>query len=239
MEFTQLKANIRETSGKGAARALRRNGRIPAVFYGQGTETFSLSVDSKDLEQVMKTSATSQVIVNLVLGDGSDTRSAMLKDLQVHPVSRNMVHADFYGVAVDRKIKVMVPVETVGKAEGVEMGGVLQLVRRELEILCLPLEVPESIKIDISGLNIGDSVHVEEIPVEGAIEILSEVNFTVLTVVTPKKEEEEEVETEEEEGVEGEEGEEGEEGKEGEEGEEGKEGKKGKEGKEGKSEKGK
>ncbi len=217
MELLDLKVNKRETRGKGAARELRRRGHIPAVLYGAGIETVSLSVDVADLELVYKKSGSGQLLVNLDIPDMDAPMSAMVKELQTHPVSQNYLHADFYEVSMDRKIKVNVPVVATGKSIGVEMGGIMQLVRRELEMLCLPLEIPESIEIDITDLEIGDSVHVDDIPLEGDIEIIHDVNFTVLTVVAPKVEEE----PEEEEDLEGEEGVEGEEGAEGEEGEAG------------------
>ena len=123
----------------------------------------------------------------------------MVKELQTHPVSRNFLHVDFYEIAMDRKIKVKVPIVTTGIAKGVELGGVLQIIRREIEVLCLPFEVPESFEIDISDLDIGDSIHVKDISQEGEIEFLEDEHFTVVTLLTPKIEEEEEPPEEEEE----------------------------------------
>jgi len=168
-----------------------------------------LTVNTKDLEQALKSNAVGQVLFSLKIGNGeASTRSAMIKELQVHPVSQLYLHADFYEIAMDRKIRVRVPVRTTGKSVGVEMGGLLQLVRRELEVMCLPLEIPESIELDVSDLAIGDSIHVEDIQSEGNVEIPADMNFTVLTVSSPKIEEEEveeeEVEVEGEEGAEGE-----------------------------------
>jgi large subunit ribosomal protein L25 len=126
----------------------------------------------------------------------------MIKELQTHPVSRNFIHIDFYEINMDRKITVKVPVVTTGVAKGVELGGILQTVRRELEVECLPLEVPESIVIDISDLDIGDSIHVGKISLEGEIEILDDEDYAVVTVVSPRLEEAEEPEEEEaEEGI--------------------------------------
>ena len=123
----------------------------------------------------------------------------MVKELQTHPVSRNFLHVDFYEIAMDRKIRVKVPIVTTGMAKGVELGGVLQIVRREIEVLCLPFEVPESIEIDIADLDIGDSVHVGDISPEGEIEFLEDEHFTIVTLLSPKLEEEEEPTEEEEE----------------------------------------
>jgi len=205
LELIELNATIRRTTGNSAARALRRDAQIPAVLYGPNTESISLAVDTKDLEQALKFNPAGQVLFDLKIeNDEAATRPAMIKELQVHPVSQLFLHADFYEIAMDRKIRVRIPVTTTGKSVGVEMGGLLQLVRRELEVLCLPLEIPESIVLDVTDLTIGDSIHVEDIVAEGNVEIPADVNFTVLTVGSPKIEEEE-VEEEEEE-VEGEEG---------------------------------
>jgi large subunit ribosomal protein L25 len=116
--------------------------------------------------------------------------------LQQHPVSGNFLHADFYEIDMKEKIAVMVPIITVGKSKGVEMGGLLQVIRREIEVLCLPTEIPESFEIDITDLEIGDSVHVDEITTDETVEIPYDVNFTLLTVVSPKIEEEPEEEDE-------------------------------------------
>ena len=133
-----------------------------------------------------------------MLDDGKTTKPAMIKELQTHPVSSDILHVDLYEIAMDRKIRVSVPVTTTGKSIGVEQGGMLQLIRRELEVFCLPNEIPGTISIDITNLDIGDAIHVEEIPLAGNVEIPHEVNFTVLTV-TSRKVETVEAEEEEEE----------------------------------------
>ncbi len=204
MELLELNANIRTTVGNGPARRLRQSGQIPAVFYGPGTEPVLLSVNISDFDQVLKKSRVGQLLLNLVIQDGETyTRSVMVKELQTHPVSRNFLHVDFYEIAMDRKIRVKVPIVTTGKSKGVELGGILQIIRRELEILCLPFEVLESIEIDIADLDIGDSIHVGDIPLEGEIEFLEDEDFTVVTILIPKIEEvEEPVEEEEEAAVE-------------------------------------
>ena len=192
MELIELKANIRNSVGKGQARALRRAEKIPAVLYGPETEPVLLSVEIINLEKALKKSTASQALLNLtILNDKNTSRPAMIKELQTHPVSRNYLHIDFYEISMDRKIRVKVPVVVKGKSRGVEEGGILQIIRRKLEILCLPTEIPETIEIDITDLDIGDSIHVKEIPVEGDIEIPADVNFTVITIVSPKAEVEE------------------------------------------------
>ena len=201
MDLIELKANIRTAVGNGPARRLRQAGQIPAVFYGPETEPILLSVYNSDLEQVLKKSRIGQVLLNLVIKDGDTfAKTVMVKELQIHPVSRNFLHIDFYEIAMDRKIRVKVPVVTTGKTKGVELGGILQIIRRELEVLCLPLETPQSIEIDITDLDMGDSIHIGEISPEGDIEFLEDANRTVVTVLSPKIEvEEEPIEEEEEE----------------------------------------
>ena len=130
-------------------------------------------------------------------------KPAMIKEFQSHPVSGDFLHIDFYEIDMQRKINVMIPVVTKGICKGVELGGLLQIIRREIEVLCMPGDIPEAIELDITDLDVGDSVHVEEIPLGDNVEISADVNFTVLTIVSPKVEEVEE--EEEEEALEGEE----------------------------------
>jgi len=193
LEFLELKVNKRKSVGNGPARALRRQKQTPAVLYGPQTESILLSVNNVDLEQAIKKSKGGQVFINLMIQNGKAvSHYAMIKELQTHPVSGGFLHVDFYEIALERKIKVKVPVVAKGKSKGVELGGVLQVVRRDLEVSCLPAQIPDAIEIDITDLDIGDSVHVEEIHLEGEIEIEADVNFTVVTVLSPKVEEEEE-----------------------------------------------
>lgn len=201
MDSIELQAATRTTTGNSPARALRREGRVPAILYGPATEPRLLSVVIRDMETIFKDSSVSRSIFNLVIDGGKESKAAMIKELQTNPVDRHLVHIDFYAVDMTRKVRVNVPVITTGKSVGVEMGGMLQLIRRELEVLCLPNAIPQAITIDITNLDVGQSVHVEDIQVGSDIELPHEVNFTVLTVSSQKKAEAEEAE-------EGEEGEE-------------------------------
>jgi large subunit ribosomal protein L25 len=199
LEFFELATKLRTTRGNSPARALRRDGYLPAVIYGPGKETVALSVSVYDMEQVIKKTKTLQVFVNLAI-EGQGIRTAMLKELQRHPVSGNFIHADFYEVAMDRKINVMIPIVTVGQSKGVELGGMLQVIRHEVEAFCIPSNIPEVIEIDISDLDIGESVHIEDIELEGDVELVHDVNFTILTVLSARQAEEEPEEGEEAEG---------------------------------------
>ena len=205
MELIELKTNIRTTTGNGPARRLRQKEQIPAVLYGPGIESVLLSVNISDIDRILKKGRIGQALLNLVIPDNGETsiKTVMVKELQIQPVSRNFLHIDFYEVAMDRKIMVNVPVTTTGKAKGVELGGILQIIRRELEVQCFPLDVPESIELDVTDLDIGDSIHVGDISLQSEIEFLGDENFTVVTIVIPKIEEEEEpIEEEAEEGEE-------------------------------------
>lgn len=202
MEVIELKASVRSKTGNGPARVLRRAGSIPAVLYGPGVDPLLLSVNTKEFEDALRHQNISQAILNLIIQNGKrQSRSVMIKEIQKEPVSNSLLHIDFYEIAMDRRIDVMVPVVIVGKAAGVERGGLLQVIRREIEVNCLPGQIPESIEVDVSHLDIGDSMHVEDIPLGSDVELLADVNFTVVTVVSPKIEEEveEELEGEEEE----------------------------------------
>jgi len=218
LEVLELNAVSRTDSGKGQARTLRREGRLPAVLYGPNTDPVMLSIDLSELEDITKGGSAGQAILSISVKGEKKPRTAMIKDLQVSPLSRDYLHIDFYEVDMQKKINVMVPVTTTGKCIGLEMGGMIQLIRRELEVLCLPGNIPEHIEIDITELNIGDSVHVEDVQLEGDIEIPHDVDFTILTILSGKMKEEEVEEEELEEGEEGvEEGEEAEAEAEGEE----------------------
>lgn len=198
MENIELKAQIRATKGNGPARAMRRDGRIPAVLYGPKTEPNMISIGARDLDNILKQGNISRSIINLDIDGDKGTKAAMVKEMQTHPISQNVLHVDFYEVDMKRKINVNVPVVTTGKSAGVELGGMLQIIRRELEVSCLPNAIPQAITIDITDLEIGDSVHVNDIKIGEDVEIPHEVNFTVLTILSPTKAELEEVEEVEE-----------------------------------------
>lgn len=198
MAETVLNVSPRERLGKGGARSLRRGSQIPAVVYGAGLDTCPLVVEPKALRQVLASEAGLNALITLK-GDGPfDGKVVILKDMQEHPIRRDLLHVDFQAIDLKQKISVMVPVHTIGKAEGEKEGGQLQVIRHELEVYCLPTAIPQAIEIDVTDMNIGDVLHVEEIPVPTGVEIPHEVNFTVVTVVGFKAEEEEGAEEEEE-----------------------------------------
>jgi len=190
MERPVLKAEIREGTGKGVARKLRVKGLIPAVFYGPRSKTIPLVIDAKEFVRTLQTEAGENVLIELDIlkGNKSDRKVVMVKDVQIDPLQRITLHADLYEVTMDEMVTVEVPVHLVGKPEGTKVGGILEQIRRVIEIQCLPGDIPKSIDVDVSFLKIGDSVHVEDIRVEKA-KILADTNFTIATVVPPVVEE--------------------------------------------------
>jgi large subunit ribosomal protein L25 len=211
LELIKLKAKQRETSGKGAARRLRQNKAIPGIVYGPESEPVMLSLDAIEFDKIIRENGSTGLFFNLKI-EGGKSKTVMLKEMQMDTFSLNYLHIDLHEIDMDTKVTVSIPVEAVGESKGVEEGGVLQMIRRELDVVCKPADTPDSIQIDISDLGIGDSVHVEEIDLGDNVEIPFDVDFTVIAIGAPTEEEEEIEEDEDllEEGeVEGETGEEG------------------------------
>jgi large subunit ribosomal protein L25 len=198
LEIHKFNAQTRNSTGKGTGRSLRREGRIPAVLYGSGIESIPLSINLHDIEHLLKNINYAQALLNLKIeGEKPFEKTVMIKEIQTEPLSQILLHMDFYEVDMKRKLTVTVPVVTIGISKGVEAGGVLQIIRRELEVNCLPTEIPEHITIDITDLDMGDSIHVNELKLEGDVEIPFDSNFTILTIVVPKVAEKEGEELEE------------------------------------------
>jgi large subunit ribosomal protein L25 len=190
MERPVLTAEIREGVGKEKAKKLRSKGLIPAIFYGPKSQTIPLVIDSKELKKALQTEAGENVLIDLDIRKGAqaDRKVVMLKDIQIDPLERVTLHTDFYEVTMDEMVTVEVPVHLVGKPEGTKVGGILEQVRRAIQVQCLPGDIPKSIDVDVSGLMIGDSIHVQDIKTEKA-KIISDTNFTIATVVPPVVEE--------------------------------------------------
>lgn len=189
MAQSQLTVAPREKTGKGDARSLRRQGLVPGVVYGKGLSACTVAVDPKALNQAIATEAGMNTLITLQ-GDGSfDGKVVILKEVQVHPLRREPVHYDFQAVDLTQKVHVMVPVHAIGKSKGEKNGGQLQIIRHELEVVCLPDSIPTSIDIDVTALNIGDVVHINDIGLPAGVEVPHEVNFTVITVTGQKAEE--------------------------------------------------
>ncbi|OGP54120.1 MAG: hypothetical protein A2Y65_12955 [Deltaproteobacteria bacterium RBG_13_52_11] len=191
MEERSLVAHWRAGKGKEEARRLRHQGLIPAVVYGQREETIPVTLNPQELSKVLREGSGERTLINLTiegLQDGPITKTVILKEKQIDPLKRTLLHADLYTIAMDEEINVNIPVRIVGKAAGVTVqGGILEQVLREIEVKCLPADIPSSIDVDVSSLEIGDSIHVAEITLEKA-KILADPGQTIVTVVPPKEE---------------------------------------------------
>ena len=194
-----VRAETREEFGKNTNRRLRSQGRIPAVVYGKGISSTSVSVDPKDLHRILHSETGHNTIFKLAIGDNS--RDVLIKDYQLDPVKGNLLHADFQAIAMDEALIFEVPVEVVGVAKGVQSdGGVLDIVLREIQLKCLPGDVPDHIPVEVHALEIGDTIRVENLQVDASkITLLSDPDLVVLTVIPPHVEKEPEVVLEEEE----------------------------------------
>ncbi len=205
MELLKLNVKKRLPEDGVSVKELRRDNIIPAVMYGSGTSSVSLSLKKSDLEKLIKKGGIFKAVINVIFdGDEEKAKVVMIKEIQTQPLSRDILHIDLYEVNLENKIRVKIPVKITGHSIGVEMGGMLQIIRRELEVMCLPMNIPESVIIDVTDLNIGGSIHVNDISLPEDVEAVADVNFTIITVLISKEEEEvEDEESESEEGVEG------------------------------------
>ncbi len=191
MKTIELSVEKRSTTGKGEARRTRGAGRIPGVVYGAGKPTVPISLDRKALADLFREGAGENAIFLLKLAGSDQSRHAMIRELQRDPVSRKPLHIDFVRVLMDVKVTVEVPVEIVGVARGVKTdGGVLDLVTREIEIECLPSNIPAHIAVDVSELGIGDAIRVSDLPPIEGVRIVDNPEKVVVHVAHPTREEE-------------------------------------------------
>jgi large subunit ribosomal protein L25 len=181
-----LKGARRSTVGKGVARKLRQAGSIPAVYYGRGEEPIVLTVGLKELEEVIVKAEGSNVIVDLkVDGDGVGDRKALIREIQRDPVGGHILHLDLQHISLTERITVEVPIVLTGIPTGVkDGGGILEHLLRDVEVECLPTDIPSRLEIDVSALNIGDSLHVSDLKAEN-VTILTEGERPIAAVVPP------------------------------------------------------
>jgi large subunit ribosomal protein L25 len=188
MERVQLSVELRQAEGKGGARKVRAKGLIPGVIYGKGMENINVVVHPKEFSKALSgTSGMNTLLEMEVPKHGKVT--VMLKDYQADNLLRKFTHVDFVTVDLSKKLKVEVPILVVGKAEGVKEGGILELIRRELTVICLPTNIPKNIELDVSALKIGQSIHIDDLKLPSDIEVPHDQNFTIASVVAPKAEE--------------------------------------------------
>jgi len=194
MSKITLNVDKREETGKGPARRLRAEGKVPAIFYGKKTEPIRIAVGSHDFKKAVDQAGTNPLFDLQIREDAKvSTRRALLKDRQIRPWDGTLVHLDFFEVFMDESIEVTVPLEFEGKPIGLDKGGVFHVASRELAISCLPDDIPDVIKVDVSGLDIGNSLHVGEITLPKGILALEDPGVALATVASPRKEEEAEV----------------------------------------------
>jgi large subunit ribosomal protein L25 len=193
MKSVLLNAVPRVLGRRAGAKALRSAGRIPAVIYGRQTQAQSLEVSAKEMEDLIHHSVSENLLVDLsVKDDARPKRLALVQEIQHHPLTGKMLHVDFHEVAENEKVIVLVPVETVGEAEGVKTeGGVLEHVMFKIKVRGLPKDLPEQITVDVSHLKIGQAIHLGEIQSPANCELVGDKHVPVIAVAAPRTEEEE------------------------------------------------
>ena len=183
-----IEARRRAPGGKNANRRLRAAGLIPAVLYGRGRESVPLSVEPKTIVDILYSESGQNTIFSLSV-DGGERTNAMVKEYQLDPVKGRLIHTDFVQIAMDRLLEVSVNVELVGEAEGVKAGGLLDFVTRSIDLECLPVDIPDSIKVDVGHLKINDYVRVKNIEFDSKIKVLTDPEVVIVTISPPLKEE--------------------------------------------------
>ena len=182
-----LAAEARDEKGKGPARRLRAKGLIPAVVYGQKREPTHIAVDPAAIEKAIATPHKFNTLLTLKL-DGVEKR-VLFKDYEADPVTRQLLHADFLEVELDKPVKVQVPIVTTGRAEGVGLGGILTVSAHEITVEALPNKIPVQIEVDVTPLKIGGSIHIADVKAPQGVTVKYATNFTVAVVTAPEKEE--------------------------------------------------
>ncbi len=182
-----LAARVRLSKGKGAARTLRQNNQIPAIFYGPKIEPVMLAVDYPELNDIIKKGFGENTIIDLQVHSehGTETHKVMLKEILSDPIKDTCLHVDFYEISMDKEITVPVPIRLINTPIGVTDGGILQHIKRELTISCLPDKLIESLDVDVSSFQIGDSLHVDDIELPEGTRAAEEGNLTVAIVAAP------------------------------------------------------
>lgn len=228
-EEMTIEVESREATGSGSARRLRRSGSIPAVVYGGDRDSKAIQVPRPDLIRLLKKAGNENAVFLLKLAGSDSSRHCMVKEMEVNPMTREIQHVDFLRIDMSTKVDVMVHVEVTGEPVGVENeGGILDHITREIEIACLPGDIPRQFEIDVSALHMGQNVTVGDIELPEGVDLLSDPERVVASVVAPRMPEEDEEEDEDEllleaegeepevvgKGGKAEEGEEGEEGEE-------------------------
>jgi len=189
MEVSELKAVIREETGKGPARRLRSQGFVPAVFYGAGSKTLPMTISAVDLKNLMKKKE-ENILIKLVIEDQGKKleKLSVIKELQTEPLNRRFFHADFYEIRMDQAIEWDIPLHFKGIAAGVKNGGELLHQKREIKVSCLPAEVPDFFEIDLTKLDIGHSIKVRDIAIAKGIVVVDPPDAVIVSIVSARVE---------------------------------------------------
>jgi large subunit ribosomal protein L25 len=207
MAQSTLNVLKRKRMGKSGAREIRKEGNIPAVLYGKGTDTISLVINPSELKEALSTAAGENTLLEICVKDGEEDikKLSLLREIQYDFLTSKPIHLDFQALDMNQKITVSVPVQIEGKSIGVKEGGILEEILREISVECLPIDIPNSFNVDVSELEVGHSIHVNILEIKEGISILHEPEDTIVTVLAPKVEVVE-IEEVEEEGAEAAEG---------------------------------
>ncbi|MDH4217601.1 MAG: 50S ribosomal protein L25 [Candidatus Aminicenantes bacterium] len=196
-----IKGEKREFFGKNASRRVRREGKIPAILYGQGEPGVPLALDKKDIFEILRSETGENTLFKTSFD--SESKDTMIKDVQIDPVSDEILHVDLIQIAMNKAIRVSIPVVVTGEAVGVKTeGGFIDLITREIEVECLPKDIPEQIEVNVSGLHLHQSIKIEEMTPLPNVEIVSDPHAVVVLIEAPTKEEVVAAEEEKEEEVE-------------------------------------
>jgi large subunit ribosomal protein L25 len=187
MPQLNLAARVRTDVGKGAARRLRRNDQVPAIFYGPNSQPVMLAVKYLDLKTLLKSTGSENVIFQLQIesGQGGSSKTVMLKELQADPIKPVYYHADFYEISMDKELTLNVPVHLVGTPVGASKGGILQHVQRDLSVSCLPGNLVEFLEVDVTALDIGNAVHVKDLVLPEGMKTAEDGETTIAVVTAP------------------------------------------------------
>ncbi|MBL7684440.1 MAG: 50S ribosomal protein L25/general stress protein Ctc [Deltaproteobacteria bacterium] len=188
MDRVELSVGLREGKGKGGARKIRALGKVPGIVYGKKMESILIETNPKELSAAISGKSGMNTIIDLKIPNHG-TVTTLLKDYQAHNITRAFTHVDFVQLDLTKKIRVDIPVHITGKSEGVKEGGILEIIKREISVICLPTNIPEQIDIDVTSLKIGQSLHLSNLKLPSGVEAPQDVDFTIVSVVAPKAEE--------------------------------------------------
>ncbi len=186
----ELNAQFRKRSGTSDVRRLRKEGQIPAVLYGRGTENQNIKVDGKIFTKMMEGSASDNILVNLNIEGGADKQLALVQEVQHDHLKGGLLHVDFHAVNMNEEIHAQVPVEPEGDAVGARKGGLLELMLHTVEVRCLPKDLPAAIKVDVTNVDLGQAIHIGDLPLPDGVSAVLDKEVVVILCLEPKVAEE-------------------------------------------------